>query len=51
MRILFGFFLVLLIISGCSGIKNLKSPCVAGESIDGTPTPCIKRNANDHWLS
>jgi len=51
MKYLIKVFLLSLILAGCSGIKDLKSPCVANDSIDGTPTPCIKRNVNDHWLS
>ncbi|MCT4635219.1 MAG: hypothetical protein N4A31_03095 [Rickettsiales bacterium] len=30
--------------------KDLKSPCVAIESPDGSPAPCVKRRVNDHWL-
>lgn len=51
MRILTGF-LLLFIISGCTYTpKDLKSPCVAIESIDGTPSPCIRRSVNDKWLA
>ena len=50
MRILLGL-LLLTIITGCSfAPKDLKSPCVAIESPDGTPVPCARRGVNDHWL-
>ncbi len=51
-RILLGF-LLLAFIAGCSlnfAPKDLKSPCVAIESPDGKPAPCVKRSVNDHWL-
>ena len=51
MKILLGFLLLMTIISGCSSKgSNLKSPCVAIDSLDGTAGPCIKRRVNDHWL-
>ncbi len=45
-------FTLFFLISGCTTFtpKDLKSPCVAVNNPDGSPTPCIKRNANDHWL-
>lgn len=53
-RIILGF-LALLAITGCSSAlsfkpKDLKSPCVAIESPDGSPAPCVRRSVNDHWL-
>jgi starvation-inducible outer membrane lipoprotein len=50
MRIL--LFIICFVISGCTTFtpKDLKSPCVAISNPDGTPVPCAKRNANDHWL-
>lgn len=54
MRIIIYIILIMVTISGCAsmfnGVKDKKSPCVATESLDGSPTPCIRRNANDHWL-
>lgn len=53
-RIILGL-LAFTIINSCSGglsfaPKDLKSPCVAIESPDGKPSPCVKRSVNDHWL-
>jgi len=48
--------LTLLILFGLSSCtyfepKDLKSPCVALPSQDGSVTPCTKRNVNDNWLA
>lgn len=53
-RIILGFLAFLAINSCSSGLsfapKDLKSPCVAIESPDGKPSPCVRRSVNTHWL-
>jgi hypothetical protein len=50
MRLLLLISLLFVITSCATNTEDLKSPCVAIESQDGSPSPCIKRNVNSHWL-
>ena len=52
MRVVILLSSLILLLSGCLSYnpKELKSPCVSISNPDGTPSPCVKRKVNDHWL-
>jgi hypothetical protein len=39
-------------LSGCqASAREVKSPCVAIEAIDGSSAPCARHPVNANWLS